>query len=260
MSINNQDIFTSILMVTFIFFVMMIFFIFILIHYYRKKNKHKFDLNNLKQEFEKQLLQSQLEIHEQVINEISQEIHDNVGQILSLAKVQLNIVEKQLGEAPILLKESKDNISRAMSDLRDIAKCLNTDRMEKISLINAIDQEVERLNKTKNIIAQINVIGEEVYIDSKKKLIIFRIVQETFNNVLKHASATLLKIGVKFSSDFTSITIEDNGKGFDQNKQLSGGLGLDNIIKRSLMIDGVATISSQVNKGTIITLNIRNVN
>ena len=256
---DNQDLFASIIIVTFIFLVMTIFFVFILIHYYRKKIRHKSELNNLKQEFEKQLLQSQIEIQEQTINEISQEIHDNVGQILSLAKVQLNIVEKQLVEVPILLKESKENISRAMSDLRDIAKGLNSDRVAKISLINSIDQEIERLNKTKNIIAQVDVIGEEINIDSKKKLIIFRIVQETFNNVLKHASASILKISISFSIDFISIVIEDNGKGFDQNILVSSGLGLDNIIKRTAMIGGVANINSEINKGTIITLNIPNV-
>ena len=256
---DNQDLFASIIIVTFIFLVMTIFFVFILIHYYRKKIRHKSELNNLKQEFEKQLLQSQIEIQEQTINEISQEIHDNVGQILSLAKVQLNIVEKQLVEVPVLLKESKENISRAMSDLRDIAKGLNSDRVAKISLINSIDQEIERLNKTKNILAQINVIGEEINIDSKKKLIIFRIVQETFNNVMKHASASILKISINFSIDFISIIIEDNGKGFDHNSLVSSGLGLDNIIKRTSMIGGVANINSEINKGTIITLNIPNV-
>ena len=256
---DNQDLFASIIIVTFIFLVMTIFFVFILIHYYRKKIRHKSELNNLKQEFEKQLLQSQIEIQEQTINEISQEIHDNVGQILSLAKVQLNIVEKQLVEVPILLKESKENISRAMSDLRDIAKGLNSDRVAKISLINSIDQEIERLNKTKNIIAQVDVIGEEINIDSKKKLIIFRIVQETFNNVMKHASASILKISINFSIDFISIIIEDNGKGFDHNSLVSSGLGLDNIIKRTSMLGGVANINSEINKGTIITLNIPNV-
>ena len=224
-----------------------------------RKKKHEIEKQKMQQFFEHTLTQSQLEIQEQTINEISQEIHDNVGQILSLAKVQLNIVEKQLVEVPVLLKESKENISRAMSDLRDIAKGLNSDRVAKISLINSIDQEIERLNKTKNILAQINVIGEEINIDSKKKLIIFRIVQETFNNVMKHASASILKISINFSIDFISIIIEDNGKGFDHNSLVSSGLGLDNIIKRTSMIGGVANINSEINKGTIITLNIPNV-
>ncbi|MFX7870642.1 histidine kinase dimerization/phosphoacceptor domain-containing protein, partial [Acinetobacter baumannii] len=82
------------------------------------------------QEFEKQTLQSQLEIQEQTFNIISQEIHDNVGQILSLAKVQMNILEEQLVNPPAILKDTKENISRAMNDLRDIAKGLSTERIE----------------------------------------------------------------------------------------------------------------------------------
>lgn len=222
----------------------------------KRKKKHLEEKQKMQQSFEQTLAQSQLEIQEQTFNAISQEIHDNVGQILSLAKVQLNIVEEQIQDAPVLLKESKENISRAMTDLRDIAKSLNTDRIEKLSLVQAIEQEVEHLNKTNTIAASVEVNGEEKNMDAQKKLIVFRMIQEALNNALKHAGAAVLKIMIDYTKEQVAISIEDNGKGFETTNENNNGLGLQNIIKRTALIGGHANITSEINRGTVITLNI----
>jgi len=144
------------------------FIILIFLTYRKRRNNHFSEKEQLIREFEKQSLQSQLEIQEQTFNAISQEIHDNVGQILSLAKVQLNILEEQLATPSALLKETKNNISRAMNDLRDIAKGLSTDRIEQLDLLQALQQETERINKTGNIKCEFVTDGVIQKLDSKK--------------------------------------------------------------------------------------------
>ncbi|MBA4195989.1 MAG: hypothetical protein C0459_00415 [Chitinophaga sp.] len=232
------------------------FIILIFLTYRKRKNKYIQEKIELIQEFEKQTLQSQLEIQEQTFNIISQEIHDNVGQILSLAKVQMNILEEQLVNPPAILKDTKENISRAMNDLRDIAKGLSTERIEQFDILQALQHEVDRLNKTKANLCSINVIGAVQKIDSKKKLIVFRIVQEALNNVLKHAYASKINLALVFQETELAIQIIDNGKGFNLTDENHTGLGLQNIIKRASLIGGNASIESEINNGTTINLNI----
>jgi two-component system NarL family sensor kinase len=238
-----------------IMFIAVIMFYFIF-KFITKQKKHQETLQELKIEFEQQSLQSRLEIQEQTFTAISEEIHDNVGQILSLAKVQLNILDEQWPSAPSLLKDSKENISRAMTDLRDIASSLNADRMEQLKLADAVAHETERLNKLRAINCTLIINGEEQKIESRKKLIAFRIIQEALNNVLKHAQATLVNIHFEYTNDFFIIDITDNGKGFDRSLNRSHGLGLENISKRTALIGGEAIIQSEINKGTTITLHI----
>jgi signal transduction histidine kinase len=256
MQTEENNIILIVVVITCIFFGAAFFMLLYINAFMKRKKKHLEEKQKMLQSFEQALSQSQLEIQEHTFNAISQEIHDNVGQILSLAKVQLNIVEDQMENAHPLLLESKTNISRAMTDLRDIAKSLNSDRIEKISLVQAIEQEVEHLNKTNIIHALVRVGGEEKYIDGKKKLIVFRIIQEALNNALKHADAMIIKIMITYHTELVKIAIEDNGKGFDISNEHNNGLGLQNIIKRTALMGGEAVIQSEVSKGTIITLSI----
>ncbi len=98
--------------------------------------------------FDKQLLESKLEIQEQTFDMISQEIHDNVGQILSLAKVQLGIMEQKQTVDGELLGNVKESISLAMTELRDIAKSLSSQRVQQVSLQESISQEIRRINRS----------------------------------------------------------------------------------------------------------------
>ncbi|MBN8837406.1 MAG: hypothetical protein J0I09_09115 [Sphingobacteriia bacterium] len=253
---SNQDLILLIVAVALILIAFGIVFLFAILYYSKRKRKLQEEKEQLIREFEKQTLQSQLEIQEQTFNAISQEIHDNVGQILSLAKVQLNIAEQQIDNVPQILNDSKENISRAMNDLRDIAKSLSTDRIEQLDLIQAIQQEADRINKTRAIHCSINIEGIQQKMDSNEKLIIFRIIQETLNNVLKHSGASQVTIRICFETEKMQINIIDNGYGFDTELMKQKGLGLQNIIRRTKLIGGEATIESAIEKGTTIYLTV----
>jgi len=220
----------------------------------RKQHMHEMQLATIR--LEQQLLQSQLEIQEQTFNAISSEIHDNVGQILSLSKVQLSIVESEMEVIPALLTESKENITRAMNDLRDIAKSLSADRIEQINLNQSIEHEVERLNRTRSVQAQLQINGNAVLLTTQKKLILLRLTQEALNNVVKHAQAQSVLIQLDYRAAEMEVTVKDNGVGFIQSKDSNSGLGLQNIQKRTSLIGGHAVIESTPGAGTTIRLNI----
>lgn len=210
----------------------------------------------MQQQYTEQLLQSRLEIQEQTFTTISQEIHDNVGQTLSLAKVQMNIIEQKETMDTAIFTEAKANISRAMTDLRDIARSLNTDRITLESLPQTVAQEVSRINRAGIIAVAINITGEEVAMPNQKKLIIYRMVQESLQNILKHAAATQVTIQFLFEAAYLQVLITDNGTGFNTQKLTpnNAGLGLQNIVHRAMLIGGNATITSAINKGTTITI------
>lgn len=220
-----------------------------------RKKKHIQEKQSLQLLFNEQLLQSQLEMQEQTFNTISKEIHDNVGQILSLAKVQVNIMEQGETLNRPLLGEIKESIGKALVDLRDIAKSLNSDRIRLSSLVEITNHELQRINRLGFIQTFLFVDGKEEYIEEHKKLIIFRILQESLQNILKHAKAKKIEVFYRYNADHLKLDIVDDGTGF--NKELvnkKDGLGLQNIINRAALIGGRASIDSIINQGTTVTI------
>lgn len=225
--------------------------------YYRKRSQYQKEKEEIKQSFERTLLESQLEIQQQTFNAISQELHDNIGQILSLSKIQLNIIETTAEKLPALFPEVKANITKALSDLRDIAKSMNTEKLQTIPFSKAIEQEIDRINRTNLIVAKVELIGQEHIIDAQKTFILYRVIQEALQNILKHAEATQIVISLDYSHPNLAITIQDNGRGFDvETEKTSGkGLGIQNMYARTRLIGGTLDIQSG-RKGTKLFLTI----
>lgn len=231
-------------------------FIFMLVTYANNRKKKFFEEKKLLQQvFSEQLLQSKLEMQEHTFNSISREIHDNVGQVLSLAKVQVNIMEREVN-ASAMLADLKDNLSKAMLDLRDIAKGLNSDRIKLCGLAELTNHELQRISRVGSMHTSLFTEGTEQNPSDQKKLIIFRIIQESLQNILKHAEARSIRVSFYYEQDRLRCEIKDDGIGFDP--ALANGkesLGLQNMISRATLIGGNVTISSQMNQGTIITIN-----
>jgi two-component system NarL family sensor kinase len=224
----------------------------------KKKFHHAQDILTINEKYKAEMLSAQLEIQEQTFNQISQEIHDNVGQILSLAKVQINIMNESEDMNREMLNEVKQNIGKAMIDLRDIAKSLNSERIRSLNICSAVSNEAERINKSGIIHTDVLVEGSEREMDEQKKLILFRIIQESMQNIIKHANASQVWIMFNYLPGNLKIIIKDNGKGFDTEDatKKSAGLGLSNIKTRVSLTGGTSNIESIHGKGTTITINM----
>lgn len=254
---NNQQLYIAIIAATIVVLLVGGFIILFMFAYQKRHNRHLKEIVEMKTAFEKNLLQSQLEIQEQTFHTISQEIHDNVGQTLSLAKVQASIIDQSETTDKALLAEVRQNIGKAMNDLRDLAKSLNSDHVQIVPLKDLISAELTRMERSK--IVNTNILEEGIVqpIASQKKLILFRVVQESLQNILKHAGASTVTVSVYHFTDNMEIKIADNGRGFEPDKVTKAdGLGLQNITNRAALIGGKAFIESRLNEGTTITLNI----
>jgi two-component system NarL family sensor kinase len=240
-------------------FGILVFFLFTLFNQYRKRQRKNFlEQQELKSAFQQTLLQAQLEIQEQTFSNISQEIHDNVGQVLSLVKVQVNILNERDAIDKNMLNEIKENISRVMTDLRSMAKGLNSDRLKSLSIQQSVKEETERIGRHGFVNAIVTSTGEEYELPEQKKLILFRIIQEGLQNIIKHADATDVQIVFLWLATALEVTITDNGKGFESGStpQSHSGMGLNNMQTRATLTGGSCIIQSLPNAGTTIKISI----
>jgi signal transduction histidine kinase len=216
--------------------------------------------------FDKELYETQQEIQEQTLKNISQEIHDNIGQGLSLAKLNINTMDAY--DAVGLqdkISASKHLITKAIQDLRALSKSLNTDYVTDLGLLRSVEYELEMIQKSGGYVVQCDVDGQVYRLDPKKELIIFRIVQEVLQNIIRHAEATAIEVRMTFDPKIVSLQISDNGKGFDASqlgtKNYEGfGLGLRNMHNRAKIIDAGFQVSSTIGKGTTVTVSLEQKN
>ena len=146
-------------------------------------------------------------------------------------------------------------ISESINDLSDISRSLGSEVILNNGLIRAIEFEIVQLQKSGLYSLDSTVTGNCIFLDSRKELILFRIVQEALNNIVKHAAATRIIIKLHYDDLFT-LDIADNGKGFDVDKTNTNGTGLINMKKRANMLNGKFTIESLPANGTNIKIEI----
>lgn len=226
--------------------------------YQRRRFQQQQELTDLQQQFKEQSLRAQVEIQEQTFLAISQEIHDNVGQLLSLAKVQINIINETKRIDDELLYGVRENIGKAMTDLRDLSRSLNSERIRHDNIHDILLQETERINRTGTIRMEVTVDGKFREIEPQKKLILFRILQESIQNCIKHAEATQMSILFNYQPEHIYVTVRDDGKGFDLPNAMEHGKGqgLINMRNRVRLAGGTSSIKTNPNEGTLITINI----
>ena len=238
-----------------VFAIMMTAFILVIISaHQQKQRKYGLEKAALKAQYQESLLQSQLEIQEQTLKNISQEIHDNIGQTLSLAKLNLNTLKLNDPEnAVVKIASSKELVSKAILDLRSLSKTMHTDTILQAGLLKALEIELQIISRSSDIHTALKVAGTPFSLDPQKELIIFRTIQEAFNNVIKHANAQSINIEVIYADNKMEITVADNGSGFDPNvskPEKVGGSGLRNMKNRMQLIGASLNIHANDPKGT----------
>jgi len=215
----------------------------------------------MKSVFREELLQSQVEIQEQTLEQIGQEIHDNIGQALSFVKLSMNTIDlDNRDQTETRLSQSKDLITKAIQDLRNLSKILNTSFISNVGLTDSIQYQLEYLQRTGAYVTTFT-LSEEVYsLSPETEIVIFRVAQELLNNVVRHAEATSIDIHINYQPNYLIVEIMDNGKGFDlhqiSDKSNAKGLGLSNMKKRLTPIQAILTLESEIGKGTHVILSI----
>lgn len=209
--------------------------------------------------FQETIVQTQLEIQEETFQNISREIHDNIGLSLTLAKLHLNTLTlNNPRKTHPLIEYSIELIGQAINDLSDISKSLNSDIVLNYGLLNLIEIKLDKLAKSGKFSVDFKVEGQVIFIHSQKELILYRIFQEALNNIIKHSKADSLAVYLVFDLYNVRLTIRDNGIGINEDqleytKSSKIMTGLGNIKKRTKMLNGECNILSN-KTGTSITV------
>jgi two-component system, NarL family, sensor kinase len=251
----KQDITNYVYAGTIVFILLALVFVVFLFLSIKRRNKMLYEKQNLEQKFQAELLRTQMEIREQTFKTISQEIHDNIGQMLSLAKMNLSKFEIDREHSDEAILSAKELVSKAVTELRDLSKTLNTDTISTIGLLKSIELELQLVEKTTGIKTLIEVNGHAQKLEPQKEVILFRIVQESLHNSIKHATPTQLYVQANFEDSFLQLSICDDGMGFNYTGNQQGS-GLRNMQSRSRLIGAEWNLESSPGKGTKIHLTI----
>lgn len=229
------------------------------IYSYRKDGDEK---KRLQLYFQQELHQAQTEIQEHTFKNVSEEIYNNIGQILSLAKLNIGTINlndpKSLQEK---IENTRDLVGKAIHDLRDLSGSLNTDIVNELGLIRSIKAELAFIKKTGGFKTVFTQKGEKFPLPYQKELILFRIFQEVSNNIIKHSKANTVEVAAHYLPDKFILEISDDGEGFDMTeaekmKMEKSTSGIKNIRNRSGIIGAHAQINSEQGKGTTVIITL----
>lgn len=252
MRANEEVVFTIIVVIIILVFLAIMFLV-ALARHNQRRNKLIFENQKIKKDFEQTLLNTQLEIQEQTLTHISREIHDNIGQVLSLARLQLHSLSDTPSEEDV---EYTDNLlEKAITDLRGLSHSLNTNSIKENGFTASVKKILEQFEKTGKF--KTNFYDEVGFsISDDHGIILFRIMQEVLNNITKHARASEIIVRIEKPEKQIIISITDNGKGFNTEKLQSagGGIGIRNIKERALIIGAKLSLISQENHGTTVRI------
>lgn len=227
----------------------------IYVFYVKKKSQLILSRKEKDIRFQQELSLAQIEMREITLNYIGQELHDDIGQKLSVARLMNNQAIQQTKEYVHVnenLKEINELLGESIQDIRNMSKTFITDQVEHFGLIDTLELEVRRIAKLKLIDVDFQFNIHDIDINPKDGLIIFRILQESINNVLKHARAERINIIVQDTPAILKVKISDNGVGINNEKKR--GSGLNSMRKRALMIGADLQIDSTKDIGTELKL------
>jgi signal transduction histidine kinase len=233
------------------------FIIYFIVLYKNKQLSHKREQDKLQAVFQQELLKTQVEMQEQTLNHISREIHDNITQVLSFVKLNLAFPAKATREqVELKISESRNLVAQVINDLRDLSKSLSYEHIIQLGLVQTMEIEAGRINKSGIIKIELSVGGDARNLGEERELVVFRIFQEALNNALKHSGAKLLKISLDYFDHLFNLTIQDNGVGFQADTLSNSGSGLRNMVNRAALIGADAVIDSAPGKGCCIKITI----
>lgn len=259
MQISSKEIISLIGLTSIIFLIAPLFLIVYVLSYNRRKKKHQEETMLMQKNYETELLKTQMEVQEQTLKTVAYDLHDNIGQLLSLttitlSSINLNDSENTAGKIALI----EDLTLRSIKEVKALSRLLHGEEIVSRGLKSAIEFELEWLKRSDKFKIEFEHSIAPYNIDSAKETILFRLFQEIINNIIQHAKATEININLATTTESLRLTISDNGIGFNVDEILNrkAGMGLHNIIKRSAMIDGTASIISAPSEGATITINV----
>ncbi|MCW3081969.1 tetratricopeptide repeat protein [Segetibacter sp.] len=216
-------------------------------------------INSLEKESKVIAMQSLVEGQEAERSRVARDIHDSLGSLLSIVKLRLSVLKKdhpQLAQNDMFVS-TLEILDETLPELRRITHNLAPEVLTKIGLKEAILEFCSKIKTANSLHVTVQLYGLEERLKPTIESSLFRIVQELLQNVLKHSGASEVILQINVREEHLTLTIEDNGQGFDVNELKNRqSLGLAAIENRAISLNGFFYIDSQKNVGTTATVEI----
>lgn len=216
-----------------------------------RRNRHRAEVAEMRANQAEEVRRAEREVLTQTLTEVGRDLHDNIGQLLTVIRLSVN---QLIAADPdnSRLADVKVNLDTTFTEVRRVSRELNHDDWEDRSLAQAIEQACARVART-GMDINVVVAGHDAVLSADQKLIFFRIFQESLNNALKHAQADRIEVHLT-DGDGVGLSIADNGKGFQPSTTKTGrsGQGLLNMQRRAAVIGYHCEVHSSPGKGTTV--------
>jgi signal transduction histidine kinase len=259
----SYEIVLSFIASTVVLLVLVVFIVSFAFLFQRRQNQFRRERHDLQESYEREILQSQLEIQNHTLQQIGQELHDHIGQMLSLAMIQLSVLEEELAETQhaLAVKQTFETVERTMEDVRQLSKTLDSGTVQRYGLRESLSLEMERIQRTGRFQTKFFFMGSPYTLGEQTETILFRMAQESLNNAMKHSGGHNLSVSADYGPDRFILIITDDGSGFDVREAAERGLdqsgsGLVNLKQRARLLGGECILTSQPAWGTRIEIRL----
>jgi signal transduction histidine kinase len=225
----------------------------VMLIYRKRRVQHEQEIALMNERFTSELLQTQLEVQQQTMQRIGREIHDNVGQQLTLAYLYSQQIHATDESVATKVQGVASLINDSLTDLRNLSRGLvDVHCMQSADLAELIRSECMKIKTTALCEVKLSINNALKELSPAVKLFVWRIFQEFAQNSMKHSKCSLLTVELSQQEKGIQLVSEDDGKGFGE--QSSAGVGLTNMKKRAQMIGGTFLLETRLGVGTKMRL------
>jgi len=234
-----------------------------ILYYHRRQREVVREKQILEEKYQRELLVSQLEIQNQTLLHVAEDLHDNIGQLLTVAVMRLNALEDEgvPPQARQSVQQTRELIRTIITEVRTLSKTLDFNTVQRFGLLPSLTLELERIQRTGRFYTQLTTVGDPYPLGEQAEIVLVRMAQESLNNALKHARPHRLTVSANYEPTAFALTISDDGGGFSVEETMArplsqAGAGLGNLYRRAGLLGGTCTVTSELGAGTRVEIRL----
>ncbi|NLR77290.1 sensor histidine kinase [Chitinophaga eiseniae] len=252
----KQDLFVAVVFISLLVTIMGLVVVSAVISYKKKQDAYLHQLKLMKEDYDKQLMWSQIEMQEEAFAHLGQELHDDIGQLLSSTKLLINVTQRSMEAIPDTLQAAEDTLVLAIQHLRALSKSFSRQWLDQFSMIDNLKAEVDRINSSRAIAVKFTHEVMVLPLQAEPQIILFRIIQEAIQNCIKHARPQVIDISIRKDASELIVIIADDGAGFDKAGMASIGMGIRNMQHRTRLLGGDIRWEVTTSGGTAVLITL----
>jgi two-component system NarL family sensor kinase len=240
-------------------FLALAFFIVLFLFFFRQKQlKNRHEQEALREAYEQEMLRSQMEVQNETLRQVGEELHDYVGQLLAVARIELNLLEERLTDPSVGagVRRANEALQQAVQGVRSLAKTLDSETVGTFGLAESLSLDLDRVRRLGTFQVFFSTTGTPRPLPAQGDVVVYRIVQELVGNALKHSGGTQLTVRLAYEPTALHLYLADDGLGYDpaavaERPLSAAGSGLRNLRRRVKVLGGTCGVRSQPGQGTI---------